>query len=130
MEWLRGMDDPSRQIEAAEGFALLGMHSDAWDTLESLPALCRTLPAVLSVRLLICTGLERWELGVEIARKVLPTHSLPLRAAAGRFHLEHAHVLSRSGNHATARASIAELAKVWPEGRRFVIESDTLAGIW
>ena len=124
------MDPISRQIEAAEGFALLGMDVDAWDTLEALPARCRTWPAVLRVRLQICTALDRWEMGAEIAKFITLVDPEPVREEAGRFHLAHAQMFCALGNAKAARSAVAELAAVWPEGRTLVVESDALEAIW
>lgn len=55
-------------------------HKDAWEVLETIPPLLKLGPDVLRVRLMICAGLERWEMGQEIARVVgppgLPTHGI------------------------------------------------------
>ena len=124
------MDPISRQIEAAEGFALLGMDVDAWDALEALPARCRTWPAVLRVRLRICTASNRWEMGAEIAKVITPAYTEPVREAAGRFHLAQAQMFCALGDTKAARSAVTELAAVWPEGRTLVVESDALDAIW
>ena len=71
------MSDTERTIAEAEGLAFLGLYVEAWEALETLPPSARLLPEVLAVRLLICAGLPRFELGREIGFSVLRPGSLP-----------------------------------------------------
>lgn len=63
---------PYQIITEAEGLAELGFFEFAWEVLETLPPVDRVGPAVLSVRLMVCQGLARWELGQEIVRYIGP----------------------------------------------------------
>ena len=85
-------------------------------------------PQSLQVRLMVCTGLERWELGSEVARVIPPSYWLPVREAAGRFYLGHAVALCGSGDVSGARAAVGALAVVWSEGRALVVDSKRLHG--
>ena len=123
------MPAPDQTITAAEGFAELGLHLDAWEALESLPPSWRTLPQVLVVRLMICTGLGKWELGSEIAKLASP-ESLPSMREAGRFYLGHAVALWGAGDAPAARGAVARLVAVWPEGRALVVSLDALEAVW
>ena len=60
-----------RHLTAAEGFSALGMYEDANSELESIDALCRTLPEVLVVRLSIYQGTQRWEAMAAVAAKLV-----------------------------------------------------------
>ncbi|MES2469440.1 MAG: hypothetical protein V4675_19200 [Verrucomicrobiota bacterium] len=124
------MDNFGTQFAIAEGFVLLGMLVDAWDTLEELPASCRALPEALKVRLMICTRLDHWEMGKEIAGVINPEHDYEVREAAGRFHLDHAIALCAAGNVPEARAALTRLAVAWPEGRALVMDSEGLKEVW
>ena len=69
-------------IAKAEGLAFLGLYVESWEVVETLPSSARLLPEVLAVRLLICAGLPRFELGREIARIVGPRSPEGIREAA------------------------------------------------
>lgn len=114
----------------AEGFAELGLYDFAWEVLETLPPADRVRPAVLAVRLMVCLGMARWELGQEVARYIGPEDDSRHREAAGRFHLGHAIALCAAGEVLRARAAVGALAVVWPEGRALALDSAPLAAVW
>ncbi len=120
----------ARLIEEADGLASLGLYEDAWEVLESLPPADRLRPAVFAVRLMVCQGLKRWELGTEVSRYIGPGDEARHREAAGRFHLAHAIALCAAGDIAAARAAVGALAIVWPDGRALALDSDDLAAVW
>jgi hypothetical protein len=124
------MTDVHRLINEAEGLAFLGLYLDAWEALEELPSSCRLRPAVLAVRLMICTGLERWELGSEVARVIPPSYWWQVREAAGPFHLAHAVALCGAGDVSGTRVAVGALAIIWPEGRRLALQSKDLEAVW
>ena len=109
---------------------LVDMLVDAWNALEALPPSSRTLTDALKVRLMICTKLDHWEMGKEIAAVLSPGQDYQVREAAGRFHLAHAIALCASGDIAGARAAIAALSTVWPEGQALAVDCDALAAVW
>ena len=117
-------------IEKADGLAALGLNGDAWDVLESLLPADRMLPAVLAVQLKICQGLERWELGQDVARRIAPGDEPHHREAAGRFHLAHAIAQCASSDVLGARVAVWVMSLVWPEGREVALDSHDLAAIW
>lgn len=51
----------NRDYQAAIGYLELGMHQDAWDALEEIPAEQRHLPEVLKIRLEIYRALKKYE---------------------------------------------------------------------
>ena len=124
------MNTIARQILIAEGFVLLDMLVDSWDALEVLPPSSRTLPEALQVRLMICTKLDHWEMGKEIAASIRPGHNYEVREAAGQFHLGHAIALCAAGDVPGARAAVRALSTVWPEGRALALDSDALTAVW
>ena len=119
-----------RIIDEADGLASLGLYGDAREVLETLPPAHRVRPAVLAVRLMICQGLARWELGAEVARYIGPGDAARQREAAGRFHLGHAIALCAAGDVLRARAAVAALSAVWPEERALTLDSEALAAVW
>jgi hypothetical protein len=123
-------DDFERAISEARGYAEIGLWQDAWECLENLPPSDRALPAALAVRLSVCAGLHRWEMGTEIVRLFSPGLPLDLREAAGRYHLAHAESLCAAGSIASAKEAVRELSIVWPEGRELALDAKALAAIW
>ena len=115
----------------AEGYAELGMFMEAWECLEDFPAVQRSHPEALRVRLQCCTGLERWELGEDLAR-IVGEFSNPLRfrEVAGRFHLAHARHLAEAGKTTEAKEQVRIMARSWPEGRLTVLDDSTLGELF
>jgi predicted Zn-dependent protease len=62
-----------RHLEAAQGFADLGMHLEADAELDEIAPQFRHLPEVLRLRLEIYQKLERWELMEVVARRLVQT---------------------------------------------------------
>ena len=116
--------------ERADGLASLGLFEDAWEVLESLHPKDRVQPAVFAVCLVICRELERWEMGIELARLIGPLNAKGHREAAGRFRLADALALCAAGKVAEAREAVATMSSGWPEGRLVALEAKALAGIW
>ncbi len=117
-------------ITEAEGFAELELFTDAWDMIDDLPPAMRTHPEALRVRLMCCTGLEKWELGADLARLVGEAgNPLELRETAGKFHLAHARHLLRSGCRDAAIGEVLRLSISWPEGRVLVLDDPGLSGL-
>lgn len=108
--------DHLKIINEADGLSSLGLHEDAWEVLEGLPPLLKLRPEVLRVRLMICGGLGRWEMGGEIAKLASPDSPPAFKEEAGRFHLAHAKALCAAGNFDAARQSVMVLAWLWPSG--------------
>ena len=126
----RPMTKAARLINEADGLASLGLYSDAWEVLESLPPTDRVLPAALAVRLMVCLGMARWELGQEVVRCIGPGDASKHREAAGRFHLGHAIALCAAGEVQLARGAFEALSAVWPEGRALALDCGALAAVW
>jgi hypothetical protein len=62
--------DDARHLTAAEGFAELGMYLDANAELEEIDAEVRHVAEVLTVRVSIYAGLEKWELMRTVAGRL------------------------------------------------------------
>ena len=62
--------DDQRHLAAAEGFAELGMYLDANAELEEIDAEVRHVAEVLTVRVSIYAGLEKWELMGTVAGRL------------------------------------------------------------
>jgi hypothetical protein len=58
-------------LNAAAGFLQIGEPMDAWNELEEITAANRAEVEVLTVRLAVCRGLEKWELAEEVARHLI-----------------------------------------------------------
>lgn len=118
-----GMEKDERTIMEARGFAELGMYQEAWEAVERLPQTSWTSPQVLAVRLLVCSGLKKWDMGLEFARLVGPVYPREVREAAGRCHLARAEALCAGGDVDGAKEAVKVLMSVWPEGRQAVVKS-------
>jgi predicted Zn-dependent protease len=64
------LPDDRRHLTAAEGYAALGMYLDANAELEEIDAEVRHVAEVLTVRLEIYLGLEKWELMQTVADRL------------------------------------------------------------
>ncbi len=65
------LDRPDLQhLNAAQGFAALGMYEEGNAELEQIDPFCRALPEVLHVRLEIYRGASKWELMQAVAKKL------------------------------------------------------------
>jgi tetratricopeptide (TPR) repeat protein len=58
-------------LNAAAGFLRIGEPMNAWNELEEIKAANRADVEVLTVRLAVCRGLEKWELAEEVARHLI-----------------------------------------------------------
>jgi hypothetical protein len=125
-------DDISETITVADGLAMLGMHADAWETIETLPpdSGVRLQAAVIAVRLRVCTGLKKWETGLVYCKCAEDSRDPGLHEAAGRFYLSLAECLTAERELGTARKYIALMAAIWPDGRDLALESKALRPLW
>ena len=65
------LEHPDNQhLNAAQGFAALGMYQEGNAELEQIDPFCRALPEVLQVRLEIYRGASQWELMQQVAKKL------------------------------------------------------------
>lgn len=129
MDTFAGMTT-DRLIDEADRLASLGLYLDSWEVLETLQPEEQLLPAVMMLRLQICTVLGCWEPGQEVARGIGPWDPPYHREAAGKFHLAHAIALCAAGDIAAARTALKALTMVWPEGREVALDSDALMAAW
>ena len=88
--------DLSKRLEAAQGYLALGMHLDAWDVLESIPAEQRALPEVLKIRVDACRFMKKWDIAAEVSRHLAqiepedPRHPVNLATAVREIEGEEA----------------------------------------
>ncbi len=59
-----------QHLNAAQGFATLGMYEDANAELEEIDAFCRASPEVLEVRVEIYCGAKKWDMMQVVATKL------------------------------------------------------------
>ena len=123
-------DEITRIIREASGFADLGMHPEAWELIETLPPGSRFDQRAVAVRLMVCTGLKKWEMGLELCNFARDSREMVMRKTAGQFFLAYAESLCGASDPDTARAFVIELARVWPEGRELVLASKALRKLW
>jgi hypothetical protein len=125
-------DEIAQTVKRAEGFAMLGMHVDAWEEIETLPpdSGVRLQPAVIAVRLKACTGLRKWEIGLVFCKCAEDSRDPGLHEAAGRFYLSLAECLTAERELGTARKYIALMSAIWPDGRDLALESKALRPLW
>ena len=98
--------------------------------IESLPPFYRTHLSALATRIMVCTGLGKWEMGTELVGLIESGGPVELRRLAGQFHLAHAEALCAAGSIEAAKQSVRSLSEVWPEGRARALDSKALAAIW
>lgn len=104
------MNDAIRNLEAAWGYLVLGMHQDALDELESLPL---DLPAddhVLELRIWIYHGLEKWESARSLAESMAK-----LSPQSPHWWIQWAFSLRREKSVEAARAVLLEAAAAHPD---------------
>ena len=63
--------EDQQHLDAAEGYAALGLNLDANDELEEITADVRHMPKVLKVRFLVYSALEKWELAEIVAERLV-----------------------------------------------------------
>ncbi len=69
------LESSDRQyLRATQGYLELGMYSEAAAELEKIDPVCLAVPEVLSVRLSVYAGLQKWEM-MQIAAKRLSKHN-------------------------------------------------------
>lgn len=122
--------DLSDQLERAEGYIDLGMHEDAWNCLEELPAIDRVMPEVINLRLRICLALERWEMGASLANVLATSVSGDHRRNTAQFYHAYARHLCSTGMTVLAKEQVRLAVAAWEEIRREIVEDDKLEAIW
>jgi tetratricopeptide (TPR) repeat protein len=151
--------DDQRHLTAAEGYATLGMYLDANAELEEIDAEVRHVAEVLTVRLEIYRGLERWELMRTVAGRLaahdpdnaqwsislaFATRRAQSIEAARRILLEAVERLSKEpilhynlacyecqlGELEVAKARLAHAFRLEPKCRLMALDDDDLAPLW
>ncbi|HEX2750233.1 MAG TPA: hypothetical protein VHM91_19655 [Verrucomicrobiales bacterium] len=124
------MAPPLQQLAHAEAKLLLGLYSEAWELIDSLPFDAEDNPRAVAVKLMICEGRKDWEEGKRLAEGVTVKCSANERQAAGRFLLSLAMATKESGDYKGARAAVVALCRVWPEGKHLALGSKELSVLW
>lgn len=112
-------------IEQAEGFLVLGMAEDAWETLEDLPSDAKNHQRVLELRLECLCVLKEWHKAVYLGEGLVA--ALP-RSALIRFWL--ACGLAQTERVEEAREHAKEAAKLDHNLRLRMLDEPSLAGLF
>ncbi|MEM6820313.1 MAG: hypothetical protein AAF558_00030 [Verrucomicrobiota bacterium] len=120
------MDSPQELIRTATGYFELGMFSDSWEIIESLPPEEKTTAPVLDLRLRILSALSEWDLGEEIA-KILVHAGNEERKTVARFHHARGRAMWQSGDCAGARDRFRLAVEAWREVREEFSDDDLAA---
>ena len=143
--------DDQRHLTAAEGYAELGMYLDANAELEEIDAEVRHVAEVLTVRVSIYEGLEKWELMGTVAGR-LAAHdpaaaqwAISLAYATRRaqsieaverlpeepiLHYNLACYECQLGELEVAKGRLAHAFKLEPKCRLMALDDDDLAPLW
>ncbi|MCW1912934.1 hypothetical protein OJ996_05080 [Luteolibacter sp. GHJ8] len=104
-------------LKEAEGLAELGLHAEAWDTLDSLPAVERVMPSALRVRIDCRSHVNAWRDCMEIAKFL--RHGADLnRLAAANFYLELARFCVEHDELAAAKEAVRDFVDTLPDAPR------------
>ena len=105
------------KLKEAEGLAELGLYAEAWDVIDSLPAVERVMPSALRVRIDCCPHLNAWRDGMEIAKFL--RHGTDIsRLAAANFYLELARFCVEYDELAAARKAVRDFAGTLPDAQK------------
>lgn len=119
------MQEIKAAIETAEGFVVLGMGGEAWETLEDLPSETKNLPRVLELRLECLGVLKEWQKVVFLGEGVVTT--MPESAPA---HFWLACGLAQTDRLDDAREHAKKAAKLNPDFRLRILDEPALSGLW
>ncbi|MDA7921300.1 tetratricopeptide repeat protein [Verrucomicrobiales bacterium] len=122
----QGMGSEQEIIKKATGYCELGMFSDAWDLIESLPPEEKTKAPVLDLRLRILTAFSQWELGEHIAELLLYAGESESHTVA-RFHHSRARAFYEIGEYQKARECFKRAVGAWDGIRKELIDDDLSA---
>lgn len=111
--------------DKAEGFLVLGMAVDAWESLEDLPTESKNHPRVLELRLECLGVLKEWQKTVILGEGLVAV--LP-NSALVRFWL--ACGLAQTGRIEEAREHAKEAARLNPDLRARMLVAEALADLW
>jgi tetratricopeptide (TPR) repeat protein len=119
------MNHINHATDKAEGFITLGLHVDAWETLEDLPLEAKNHPRVLELRLEILCHKKAWEKASILGESI--TAILP-RSALARFWLAVARF--QLGDVALARDALGRAIELDSELRLKALDEPLLSGVW
>ena len=100
-------------IQEAEGFCELGLWKEAWDALDSLPPSAQSTREALRVRLACSPGLDRWDVGTDVAM-LLEASATEDRKAAAHFYQVFARESLRDGDQDCAESMALAAIEAWP----------------
>lgn len=103
-------------LETCEVLIFLGEYHRARTFLKRLPQMDPSCPRIRTAQLRTAAGLQQWETGLDMARRVRPTDFLLLRQAAAQFLYAHAEMMLQSGHIRRAIEILRPLPQLWPEG--------------
>ncbi|MCW1915837.1 hypothetical protein OJ996_19780 [Luteolibacter sp. GHJ8] len=107
-------------LKEAEGLAELGLYAEAWDALDSLPAVERVMPSALRVRIDCCPHLNAWSDGMQIAKFL--RHGTDInRLASANFYLELARFCVEHDELAAAKKAVHDFAATLPDAQKHLM---------
>lgn len=109
----------------AEGFITLGLHVDAWETLEDLPISAKNHQRVLELRLEILCHEKEWRKAVILGESIAA--ALPHSAQA---HYWLAVARCQSGDVTGAKEALKRAIELEPSLRARAIDELALSAVW
>ena len=112
-------------IEKAEGFLVLGMGVEAWETLEDLPSDAKNHPQVLALRVAVLVHEQSWQKAVFLAEGVLA--AFPVLSGVW---LDLARAKAQLGELEAAKEALRRAFALNQDLRLEAVKDDRLAAIW
>ncbi len=119
------MDTIRAAIEKAEGFLVLGMGIEAWETLEDLATEAKNHPRVLELRVAVLVHEKSWQKAVFLADGAL--NAFP---ALSRVWLDLARAKVQLGELEAAKEALRRAFSLDQELRLEAVTDDRLAAVW
>lgn len=112
-------------IEKAEGFLVLGMGVEAWETLEDLPSDAKNHPRVLELRVAVLIHEQSWQKAVFLAEGVLAAFP----ALSGVW-LDLGRAKAQLGDLEAAKEALRRAFALDEELRLEAVKDDRLSAVW
>ncbi len=112
-------------IEKTEGFLVLGMGVEAWETLEDLPTESKNHPEVLALRVAVLVHEREWQKVVFLAEGVLAAFP----ALAGVW-LDMGRAMAQLGDLDAAKEALRRAFALDEELRLEAVKDERLSAVW
>lgn len=119
------MNELSQAIEKAEGFVMLGMGDEAWETLEDLPTEAKNHPRVLELRLESLVCLRNWPMA-----EILGESLAGIMSSSVSVWLSLARIRGQLGKREAALEAVARVTALDASKRLGMLNDELLAGVW